>query len=248
MRPRATCAMLLAAAALAATGCDRGGEVDRPTPIERVAERGPVALRVTVDRPEPVVGDTVGLTIEVTAEPGIAVTMPRLESPLGAFEIRSTHLPPDVPDGDGKRRLWRHRYELQTFAAGAHEIDSIVVPFVDPREGGEPIEATVAVDAIELTVRSALDPALADAADAPALRDPVPVSGERARANLWLIAAVVAAMLVCVAVAAFVVTRLLRPGPTIAAAEPVIPAHEWALEQLRQLAERRLLEDGHFHA
>ncbi|MCP3905884.1 MAG: hypothetical protein GY715_19850 [Planctomycetes bacterium] len=232
---------LLATLLLASCGdggaADRAGTADGP---ESRVERGPVALTVRMERGEVTVGEKVALEIDVVADAGVEIVMPSIGETLGAFAVRDADTPPDVPEDT--RRRWRHRYLLDTFAAGEAELPPVVLAFTDARPetvagGADAIEGTLESEAIMVTVRSVLD------ADAPpeAFRDIrgelpadvfAPYREQQARRR-WMTAGVVgAAVLLLGALGAWLVWRHARPVPPA----PPIPADVWARGELDRLA------------
>ncbi len=169
--------------------------------LERTTERGPVTARITLEPAEPVIGDSLTLTLEVTAEQGIELIMPEFGQSLDRFAIRD-FVPRETLDDTG-RTLATQRYRLSAPMSGPQFIPPIAIEFVDRREGSRP--APDGEDAYELlterfdfTVQSVLPQAGADELEPPLgeLAAIVPTLSERSMA--WLL---VPAILIVIAAA-----------------------------------------------
>ena len=104
--------------------------------LERSTERGPVKARVILEPDEPVIGDPLTLTLEVTAEQGVELIMPEFGQSLDRFAIRD-FVPRETLDDTG-RTLATQRYRLSVPMSGPQFIPPIAIEFVDRREGSRP--------------------------------------------------------------------------------------------------------------
>lgn len=225
---------LLAAAMLLAGCSGDGGDAPGEAPVEPVTSTtrdGEVTLTVTAPG-RIAVGERLALTVEITAPPEVVVRMPALDDAVGPFEVRARRTPPDVPLG--VMRLFRHEYELDTFATGEVEIPSLTV------EIGEPPRA-LASEPMTIEVSSVLAAGEGEG-DWRDIRDAVTVPGPGGRASWWLLGA-------AAAIAAAIVVLLVRRRrlPTETAAAP-LPAHVRALAELDRLEAERLAQQGVFDA
>lgn len=245
MRLAVITGVLLAAVVLTACSGDDAADPADGTTVETRVERGPVSLTVRAEPAGVTVGEPLQLVIEVVAAEGVEVTMPQPpDGELGAFAVRGTQTPPDVPVADGRRH--RHTWTLDTFAAGENEIPGVTVTFVDGRPGRQtptgPVRGELASDPLTVNVRSVL------AVDEPEqdLRD---IKTEVRDflgpdlASLWPLALVVIAGLV-VAILAMILTRRRR---TIHLEAAVIAPGDWARVRLDELERRQLVEQGLIH-
>ena len=116
------------------------------SPIELTAKMGPVSARVQLAPRTPVIGDTLELNLEVTAERGVEVLMPEFGEALGRFQIVD-FLPREKRNEDGST-LFTQRYRLQSPPSGDHAIPPILIEFVDRRPGEK--QAPDGLDAYEL--------------------------------------------------------------------------------------------------
>ncbi len=193
MRVRVVTAFVLAGLLLGA-GVLRADDATDAKPLEATTEAGPVRATVRLSPPEPVIGDPLGLELEVRAEPDVELLMPEFGEALDRFSIVDfTHS--EVADDEG-RTISRQRYTLAPSRSGAQVIPQLLVEFVDRRAGRNP--APEGEDAYEL-LTAALEFEVAAALSEGAsleLRDPLGKLGARQMPGryrtLWLLAALVA--------------------------------------------------------
>jgi hypothetical protein len=242
--------MALYAALLAVSGCGQpagtGSSDGSPPRVQTTTQRGPVSMTVSAEPGEITVGGRVMLTIEVIAPEGVEVRMPQLEDTVGAFAVRAAHTPPDIPDGG--RRRFAHTYELDTFATGDIEIPALSVGFTDRRpqadEPGQGPEGELAGEPLTIRVGSVLA-GTEQPADFRDIKRPVDVSVDTPLTQRWPLWA--AALAVAATMATVVGVVLARRRKHTAAAERIVPPHEWASAQLDALAREQLIEHSRFH-
>ncbi len=99
--------------------------------ISHTSELGPVRAVVTLTPAEPRLGDSLSLTLEVTAEPGVTVEMPSFGEALGRFQIEQ-FTPRQRADADGTT-VATQIYALQAPMSGRQRIPPLRVEFVDER-------------------------------------------------------------------------------------------------------------------
>ena len=115
-------------------------------PLTNKIEMGPVTATVTLEPTQPVIGDTLNLTIEVQAEKGVELLMPEFGEALETFSIVD-FVPRETIDDEG-RTIATQKYRLQPPMSGSHAIPPILVEFVDRRVGQR--AAPDGLDAYEL--------------------------------------------------------------------------------------------------
>ena len=101
--------------------------------IERSSERGPVKVTVRLSPAQPIIGDSITLTLVVTAEPEVEVLMPEFGQALDRFSIVE-FLPRERLDESGLS-VATQRYTLQVPLSGEQQIPPIMIEFVDRRAG-----------------------------------------------------------------------------------------------------------------
>jgi hypothetical protein len=143
LRPVALAVALLALApeAFADEAAEADGKkveaaAEAPKLIEKTSERGPVSARVRLEPAAPVIGDTVTLTIEVTAEDGIDLLMPEFGQSLDRFSVRE-FVPKEAVGPDGKT-VSTQRYVLEPPLSGPQSVPPLLIEFIDRRPGQRP--------------------------------------------------------------------------------------------------------------
>lgn len=109
---------------------------DAPKFLEKSAERGPVKARVRLEPAAPVIGDTVTLTVEVTAADGIELMMPEFGQSLERYSVRE-FVPKESVDASGNT-VATQRYVLEPPLSGAQSIPPLLIEFIDRRPGQRP--------------------------------------------------------------------------------------------------------------
>lgn len=94
---------------------------------------GPVTAIVTLMPEKPVIGDTLQLTIEVTAEKNVEVLMPEFGSLLRQLQIVDFS-PNERLSADGQS-IFTQRYKLRSPSSGDHIVPPIFIEFIDRRPG-----------------------------------------------------------------------------------------------------------------
>jgi hypothetical protein len=136
-------ALLAAATAVTVSAADEAPDEKKPEAateapkfVEKTSERGPVQARVRLEPAAPVIGDTVSLTVEVTAEDGIDLMMPEFGQSLDRFSVRE-FVPKEQVDATG-RTVSTQRYVLEPPLSGPQAVPPLLIEFVDRRPGQRP--------------------------------------------------------------------------------------------------------------
>lgn len=213
-------------------------ETETFTPVQHIAERGPVKLTVRADRDSLTVGEKLSFSIDIAAEADVDIEMPLLEETHGEFEIVTADTPPDIPE-EGLRR-WHHTYTLSTYENGELELPGVTIGFTDRRDPEHVITGELISDPLTVTVLSLLqgdpDPnALHD------IKDAVLVPISRIDSWLWW-----TGLLIFLAFAIGGLWRLRRRRD-VDQSEPYVPPHIRALLQLDQLQSDGLVEKNEIH-
>jgi len=135
--PWFACLFLASALTVSARGDDA---------IEKEAESGPVKATIRLEPSEPLIGDTVTLTLTVIAERNVELLMPEFGEALDRFVIID-FVPRESIDDEG-RTVAVQKYRLQPPSSGPQAIPPILIEYVDRREGQR--EAPEGYDAYEL--------------------------------------------------------------------------------------------------
>ncbi len=236
VRSSTVCALLLALVACA--GCekketaDQESDADEPA-IEQEHERGPVALRLTVDKDQITIAQGIRLTLEARVREPYKAELPAFGEKLEQFRIKDYRTPaPELVD-EGVVRLAR-TYELEPFLSGTYTIPPMTVTFRKPDEDKR---HEIQTDKAEIEVTSLLP----EDAAALAIRDIAPpVDLPRPAPTWWIAAAGGAAALLAALACGIWWRRNKRP----AAAARARPAHDVAYDALEALVAAKLIEAG----
>ena len=237
IRPRATTQSLVCLLALLlCVGCGRdseSGKADTEFAVDKVYERGPVAVHVRVDKTTMTIADTVLVQFEAALGPGYEIEMPKVDKVLENFGIvdwdnLGTRL--DANDNVVTTR----QYRLEPFLSGNYEIPAFTFTFYDVNEPDAKHELTS--DPIAVEVTSLLGDQRAELVIED-IEGPVEIPKKASFWWLWLLAIppVVAAVVVWLCLHKRRVKRLIRIFK---------PAHEIAYARLRALVAQNLVEAG----
>lgn len=137
--PQRAPAAILFATLLVASGCqsdESEGDstaVEQEEPLTIVTEEGPVKATVTLSPATPRLGDSLLLTLTVTAEASVAVEMPAFGDALGRFAIID-FTPREEVASDGASTA-SQRYTLEAPLSGRHRIPRLRIEYTDERGG-----------------------------------------------------------------------------------------------------------------
>ena len=162
-------------------------------PLEKTTRKGPVEAVVRLEPIEPVIGDAVVLTLRVTAQKGVELLMPDFGQAMERYAILDYSTRAQIDD-EG-RTVMTQVYELQPPRSGKQSIPSIMIEFVDRRDGAKP--APDGMDAYELLterlgfeVRSVLPDDAAAELNPPLLEQLTPAKAIERSVWPWIVAAV----------------------------------------------------------
>lgn len=122
------------------------GSVHAEEAIEQKIESGPVKAVVQLQPKEPLIGDTVTLTITVTAEKDVELLLPEFGEALERFSI--VDFAPRQSIDDEGRTVAIQTYRLQPPSSGKQTVPPILIEYVDRRPDER--EAPDGFDAYEL--------------------------------------------------------------------------------------------------
>lgn len=246
---RAGCGVVLAilVGLVIPLGCDRASTVSeddeqQAMPVASTVDRGPVRLTVTADRSKISIAERLTLTVEVVAEAGIEVKLPDFGVALNEFQIRDYREAP-VEQTDDSHRRYVAEYDLDIFLSGEYSVPAITAQYRDLRgeasgsaAESEPM-AELATEPFTIEVTSLLEGEF-DPADFRDVKDVATLPADRNWGWLAWVGGAVGA--IALAIVAIVLWRRRRKSPRTI----VIPPHDWAFQQLRALADAKLVEDG----
>ena len=236
------------------TSCGGGsqpGDGSAPPPakeIRREFRNGPFAVRLLADKDSPGIAESVVLTIEADAPEGYDAVLPGFGEKLGEFGIRDYRDEPPrlTPD---RRIVSRKVYTLDPFLSGDYIIAPMKVTFHRKADSNtvaegatgdaESGEHQVTTEEITIRVHSLLEKDQKEMALNP-IRGPLtlPAGPFPARYVLLWVGAAAA-----IAVGTWFFLRKRRQaGDDLAVT--VLPAHELAFRQLREILDSGLVERG----
>jgi len=202
------------------------------------AQESPVAVESRIDKSSITIGDTVRYTVRLTHDESVQVQWPALGANLGAFEIRD-YQKPDPRQVKG-RMIEEIAYTISTFDTGRFEIPPLTISYQTPPDT---VRYALQTEKLEIYVASMRPSQDGD------IRD---IKAPRELPRDWKLIARLAggaALILLLAGVGYYFWRQRQGKPLLPAkAEPVRPAHEIALEALRQLRESDWLATGKIKA
>jgi hypothetical protein len=194
----------------------------------------PVSVESRVDKAEITIGDTVRYSVRLSRDPKAQVRWPSLGANLGVFEIRDYDKPD--PHKEKDRVLEEISYTISTFDTGRFVIPPLAIDYRVPPDTAWQMLHT---ESLQIHVRSILPSEAGDIRD---VKAPWELPRDWRRIILYTAIGVAVVLL---AIAGYLWWRK-RQGKSILPqrVEPPRPAHELALEELRQLRGSDLLERG----
>jgi hypothetical protein len=194
----------------------------------------PVSIESRVDKAVITIGDTVRYALRLSRDQNAQVRWPSLGANLGVFEIRDYDKPD--PRKEKGRVIEEISYTISTFDTGRFVIPPLAIEYLVPPDTAW---QRLYTENLQIYVRSILPSEAGDIRDVKA-----PWELPRDWRRILLYSAL------GIAVVLLVITGYLwwrkRQGKTLLPQreEPARPAHELALEELRQLRTSDLLERG----
>jgi hypothetical protein len=194
-------------------------------------------MSVSIEQDRITPAERIDLVVEVFAPENVQVGLPSLKGDPFGLAIRDRREYPAKATGTGQ--LWRQEYRLDATVIGEHTIPKLTARFTGLRLGTDAaIEGEVTTDAFTVVVESLL-PSDVDLTAFRDVKGPVPLGVSPT--TKWSGYAV--GVLAVIVVSVWVFVWLSRQGRQTHV-QDVIPAHEWALDQLRRLTDEQLIERG----
>jgi len=136
-------------------------EVAEGAPLQVDSTQGPVHAVVTLSPASPLIGDVMDLTLEVTAEQGVRIEMPRFQEAFSRFSIEG-YSDETKPTDTGTTFL--QRYRLHASTSGRLRVPPLRIVFFDERPGSEAgeKEQELLTEELSLAIRPVLAGAEAD--------------------------------------------------------------------------------------
>jgi len=224
------------------TETSQSGEMNADS-VQRVSEKGPVRLTVTITPAEPRLSDLVEMDVEVTAPPQVEIKPPAFGEAVGDFLVRdyrerSKKNPTAKDPADEQSRIFH--YQLEPVHSGTHLVRSIAIEFTDNREDSEARgKATfIKSDPIEIKVTSELSGQIPDLGNLEPMLPPQPLDSSK---NFWWTGLLIVAVAVLL-----LVLRARRMRASKVASIPVQTPEQIAQITMAQLLSENLPSQGLF--
>ncbi|NUO80812.1 hypothetical protein HUU05_12080 [candidate division KSB1 bacterium] len=198
----------------------------------------PVAVESRIDKTTITIGDTVRYQVRLTRAPDVQVRWPGLAANLGAFEIRDYNKPEPREEKDSI--IEEVAYTISTFDTGTFVIPPLALQYLAPPDTAW---RQLETERLEIRVNSVLPSEAGDIRNVKA-----PWELPRDWRTIILISAIAAAVLLLAGLGYYWWRRRQGKGLLPQREEPKRPAHELALEELRQLRASDLLQRGEVKA
>ena len=221
----------------ACTGCkERSESIAEKTEfeIDKQYERGPLSVRVRVDKSKLTIAETLLLEFEATIEPGYEVRMPKVDKVLENFGIVDWNNLGDKLD-ENNNVASTYRYRLEPFLSGKYEVPAFTFEFYDVNDV-EDKKYELSSEPIEVEVTSLLGQQRGELV----IEDIEGVVEMPKKASLWWIWLLIIAF-VAASAGGWVLLRRKRVAKLIRIFKP---AHEIAYEKLKALVKENLVEAG----
>jgi hypothetical protein len=193
----------------------------------------PVAVTATASKAEVTVGETITVELKATGPAGTTFTFPG-EAETDAFELRTPPADPKAPAPEPGT----HRYEAAVYAVGEATLPPIPVRYrLADGTGGEAASEPIVLKVVSLLPKDPQERKLAD------VRGPQSVGIGRA---FWV--ALVAALVLVAALAAWLVRRRRKRETPGVPAIPDVPADVEAQRALEALRASSLLARAEYRA
>ncbi len=205
------------------------------TPLAIFSQEGSISIESKVDRSTIRIGDLIKYTILVTRTPDVEVEMPGLAANLGSFEIRDYEIF-DSEASEGQV-IDKFEYTISTFDVGEFEIPPLEFYYIVANDTTKNVLKT---RKIKITVESIVPSEAGDIRD---VKSPLEMSRDLRRIIIW---SSIGFAVLLLTLAGLYVWRRKKAGRGLLPkrVEPPRPAHEVALEQLKELETSSLLEEG----
>lgn len=207
--------------------------------VEKTYRRGPLFVRIHLDKNSLSIAETLTLTIYAEIEDAYDLELPLLADGTGGFGILDYSTEPKILLDDGLVANERS-FVLEPFLSGEYSIPPLMFTFTEkgtPADASEKTEHTLSTEEIAVQVTSIL-PEDFEELELRDITGPVlmPRGGNR---SLIIALSVSLAALLGTAVAIFIIKSRRKPPGVI-----TVPPHELAFRSLEELLEANLLDNG----
>jgi len=205
--------------------------------IHRIFERGPVTVKIDIDKEEMTIADRLNLAISVTAAEDFEIELPGFGEKLEQFGIVDYYTTQPKLVDDNKKMITRS-YVLEPFLSGDYTIPSMKVRFWE-RGKEETEQHEVETSEIIIKVKSLLPETIGEKK----LHDIKPPVRYPVSYAIWIWSGSIACIVAAVSIAVFIFVRKRKQAMTGKVISK-IPAHELAFDRLEKLVSENLIEKG----
>lgn len=197
-----------------------------------------VSVNSEVDKGEITVGELFHYTVTVKYPDGTNVHIPYITDKLGEFIVRNISTP--KPHKENGMIVEQVTYELTTYFTGDMKAPPVEITYSYKNERGEEVSETIKTAPLEIKVKNVSPEGALDIKDIKAPVD-IPVGW-----RYWaLVGGVPAGVIILIALGYYLWKKRKKKEALVLQAPPR-PAHETALEKLKQIEELDLIAKGQF--
>jgi hypothetical protein len=202
--------------------------------IDKLFERGPLAVHVRLDKDKITIAETVLLQFEAAIDPKYELHMPQVGTQLQNFGILDwDNLGNRLDENDNV--VSTYQYRLEPFLSGNYQLPAFTFEFTDANSLAEK-KYTLATEPIDIEVTSLLGEDRKNLVIAD-IEDVVDMPRQASFRPLWILG-------VCVLITAVIVWLCLRRKRAIKFVRIFKPAHEIAYARLKALVKDDLIAAG----
>jgi hypothetical protein len=194
----------------------------------------PALIKASVDKASASTFDTITYSIRLDTEPSLNLVIPETANQIKG--LRVVDFDTDGPKTEDNRKITGKWYKLQADISGSYILPAIEIAYTSPEGKKETIKTSEIFLEIKPPVSSG-----ESAKDAKDIRDIKNIEPMGGWSTMWLVA-LGALSLAIAAVGTWIYVRRTRRPKTA----PIIPPHEIAYRQLRELEQSGLLEKEDF--
>jgi hypothetical protein len=215
------------------------------TGVHKTYERGPVSVRIDIDKKNITIAERLNLTISIISDEAYDVKLPGFGEKLDQFGIVDYHTSQPELTEDSRSKISRS-YILEPFLSGEYVIAPMKVFFMKKKSSDDPdqeIEHEIETEEITVHVTSLLP----ENFEQLTLHDIKPPENLPQSYDLWLWGGILCGFALFSGIAVIVIIRKRKKSGNETAANK-IPAHLQAFDELNALVSENLVEKGEIKA
>jgi hypothetical protein len=216
---------------------DKGSETSQATGIHKTVERGPITVRLDIDKKELTIADRLNLTLTALVDEDYDVTLPGFGEKLEQFGIVDYHTSQPELTENNRTRISRS-YVLEPFLSGEYTIPAMKISF---QKKNSPDSALHEIETEALTVN--VTSLLPENFEKLTLHDIKPPRNLPRSTTLWVWAGGLLLFFLASGIAGFIIIRKRNLAGDQAMVQK-ISAHQQAFDELQALVSENLVEKG----